>query len=393
MKRNNAFLILMLASSLALFACGPKDNGGGQGGDGSSGSGGGAGSSSETSSSEEDSSSSGGSQGESTHTDALKSLSQLEAAIGHHFHFEYHPNALLTPDNTFNQDETIKAATDGTYTALYEAIDTLWVNIDGRSHQYVSLTNGKWRRLGTPTQTTVQYAEARARNTMMQFVDSIEYTTKASTTYLGRSATKYTLEVDEGSQQQGQFYRLFSETIIDNETGLALRHYSKQSGTSSRTLPLSFEVSVLNIGDSADAFIDTFKAKINVYDWDTDWFAAMGITSVARPNEPFSEATKNSAGDEYRTVFKFDGTKEETIAKAKALVQAFYDAGLKCDDNCNVQPSYTDEDIYSEDLDEGVIDFDGYTSAGHYVDFDFTWSEHTIPQYMTADLTFLIYTE
>ena len=326
-------------------------------------------------------------------TDTLKSLSQLEAAIGHHFHFEYHPNALLTPDNTFNQDETIKAATDGTYTAQYKLTDELWVNIGGRSHKYTYLSGGKWIKLGSPTETTVQYAEAEARKTMMQFVDSIEYTSKASTTFLGRNVTKYTLEINEGSQEQGQFYRLFSETIIDNQTGLALRHYSKQSGTSSRTLPLCFEVSALNIGDSADAFIDSLKAKINISDWDTDWFTAMGITSVARPSEPFYQAEKNSAGDEYKTVFKFDGTKEETIAKAKALVQAFYDAGLKCDDNGNVQPSYTDEDIYSEDLDEGVITFDGYTSAGNYVDFDFDWSEHTIPQYMTADLTFLIYTE
>lgn len=330
----------------------------------------------------------------STKSDTLKSLAELEAVIGHHFHFEYHPNASLT-ENTFNQEETLKYATDGTYTAAYETYDRLWVNIDGGSSSYGKLTDGKWLTLSTPTIEPVSVAEAAARKTMMQFVDSIEYTSKASTTFLGRNATRYTLEINEGDMRQGAFYQLFSETIIDNETGLALRHISRQSGnTSFRTLPLSFEVSVLNIGVPADAYINSMKEKIDIYDWDTSFFESLGLTSVARPGAKFwgAERKFGTTDDDYiqrvETSFHWHVSKENALVSARQLVEAFYNAGLKYDEHGNMKSVYTDDALYYEDNEEGDITFDAYTIDGHYVDFDLEYRNNAVDGYMDVYLAF-----
>lgn len=397
MKTNRFLAVAMLAASMMLASCGnapeTPSSSASQSSSSSSSSSVSSDPSNPSESTPSESTPGSTSQASGTQTDNLKSLAELEAAIGHHFHFEYHPNASLT-GNSFNQDETLHYATDGTYTAINEGYDRLWVNIGGRSHSYGKLVDGQWLSLSSPTTEVVSVAEGRARETMMQFVGSIEYTSKEATTFLNRNATKYTLEISEGDRTQPGFYELFSETIIDNETGLALRHYSRQSGQQMRTLPLCFEVSALNIGDSADAYIATMTPKINIYDWDASFFTALGFGGVARPNEPFWYAERKYGADDddfverYETYFHFEGSQAETMAKAKPLVQAFYEAGLQYDEYGNRKSSYDDEDLYWEDDEEGDITFDAFTASGQRVDFDFEYSNYTNPKYMNVSLQF-----
>ncbi len=392
MKINKVLLTSLLSFGLVLTGCGTNNNKSNNpsGGDNHSGD---ASEPGGNSSSQGSSQGGGNSQGGETQTDRLKTLVELENAIAHHFHFEYRPNASIS-DNSFEQSEIVRYATDGTYTAWNEGYDRLWVNIDGGSCSYGTLKDGKWRSLSGPTTEPISVAEVAAKNTMMQFVDSIEYTSKERVTFLNRNATKYTLEIDEGDMTQGQFYKLFSETIIDDDTGLALRHYSRQQGNTSRTLPLCFEVSTLNIGDSADAFINTMKQKIGITDWYTDFFTSMGLSSVARPEGKFWGAEiKDGADDDdyvvkYETNFHWYCTKEEGMAKARSMCQAFFGAGLSYDDNGNMKSSYTHSDLYYEDADDGYVTFDAYTSVGHYVDFDFEFSNYSNPKYMNVSLVF-----
>ena len=326
--------------------------------------------------------------------DNLKTLQELKETIAHHFHFEYYPNSSLT-ENTFNTSEIVKYATDGTYTASYELMDRLWINIGGRSHQYQRGSSGTFLELASPTTEVVTVAEGAAEKTMLAFHDSVEYTKKENTNFLNRAATKYTLEVNEGSMQQGQFHTLFTEVIIDNATGLALRHYSRQSGNMNlKTLPINFELAALNLGNDADAFIATKTAKIGVYDWDTNFYSSMGLTTVARPNEEFWYANRvigtsyDDFAENIQTIFRFAGTKDATVAKGKALVESFYNAGLKYDSEHNLAPTYNDNSIYYEDLEEGNISFDGYTSEGHYVDFDLDYIDNAATPYLRVVLDF-----
>ena len=230
---------------------------------------------------------------------------------------------------------------------------------------------------------------------MLAFHDSIEYTSKESVNFLNRAATKYTLEVNEGSQQQGQFYQLFTQVIIDNTTGLALRHYSRQSGnTNLRTLPINFELAALNLGNDADAFIATKVEKINIWDWDTAFFTSFGLTSIDRPNEPFWYANRiigtsyDDFVENYETFFHFTGAKDEAMTKGKALVQTLYNAGLKYDEEGNMISAFDNEAIYYEDLDEGEIYFDAYTVNGNRLDLDIEYLKNVSPSYTRVDLDF-----
>lgn len=390
MKKKNALVVCLLAGGLLLASCGAAEtpagdsiahsseiSGGSHGGESPSQSG-----------------SSASSQSANTQRDNLKTLEQLEAVIGHHFHFEYYPNSSLT-ENSFTQSEILKYATDGTYTATYELIDRLWINIGDMSHQYQRGSSGTFLELASPVTPVVSVAEGAAAKTMLVFHDSIEYTKKETTTFLNRAATKYTLEISEGSQQQGQFYQLFTEVIIDNATGLALRHYSRQSGNMNmRTLPINFELAALNLGADADAFIATKTAKIGVYDWDTDFFELIGLTNVARPNEPFWYANRiiGTTGDNFseniETIFHFTGTKEETMTKGRALVEAFYNAGLKYDGELELASSYDYDSIYGEDEEDGDIWFDAYTADGSWVDFDIEYLSNLATPYSRVTLDF-----
>lgn len=387
MKKTNILMVCLLAGGLLLASCGgsktPSNNNNGnsqsQSGDNSQ---------------SGDDSQNGNNNSSTSQQENLKTLEQLQNVIGHHFHFEYYPNGSLT-ENSFTHTNLLKYATDGEYTASEESYDRLWINIDGKSHSYGRLVGGKYLELASPTTDVVTVAEGAAAITMLAFHDSIQYTKKETVTFLNRASTKYTLEENQGSQQSGQFYQLFTEVIIDNATGLALRHYSRQTGNMTfKTLPINFELATLNLGNDADAFIASKVDKINIWDWDTAFFTSMGLTSVTRPNEPFWYANRilgtsyDDFVENYETFFHFTGTKDEAMTKGKALVQTLYNAGLKYDEEGNMISAFDNEAIYYEDLDEGEIYFDAYTVNGNHLDLDIEYLKNVSPSYTRVDLDF-----
>ena len=374
--KNNKLLVLLATSMLMLTSCGgasnePTSDGSSTTPTSSQTTSSDGGSSESTSNSETSSGSTSTSQGggQSVQTDNLKSLSELKNNLGHYFMFEYNPTTDITHPNTFvSNAEKVTWATDNRYTVReqFSGQKTLWERITGFDHQYTKV-GSKYMKLGMPISDPddpdKHYAESFSGNMLFQNVDSIEYTSKANVTFLNRSAVKYTLEKELNGGH------LFSESIIDNETGFTLRLYNSYQGDHIEQLKTNFETTLLTFTHSdVDAYIALETANIGLRYWDSTFLTSVGFTSeLTLPDGVlyFTDYKDNYDDYHYQDIYWFVSGADlnAKINASTALVQAMYNAGAKYTEAGTLKSPWDNEYIYYLDTDDNEFIFDAYTGS------------------------------
>ena len=160
------------------------------------------------------------------------------------------------------------------------------------------------------------------------------------------------------------------EVIIDDETGACLRCVWEGRGNAIGNFnKVAFEVSEFSYGEnnaSAREFLDARIDMIDVYEWDTEYMQAVGLTEIAtHPGELYyskwedvNHCSRDSEAPYWEAQFyAYCDTATELEQELKAFARAFYDAGANLDYD-GEEMSF--DDYYWTDDDESC-GFTGYT--------------------------------
>ena len=302
-----------------------------------------------------ESGSQGGSQSgsQTTLTKALPSAQAIVSAIGE----TYKISAQGLYDN-YSQT----AASDGTY-FLSPAGTFSKKTGENQYHNYGNMRDGKYTSLSSPNYFpedslgTIVAQETVGK--ILQFAgETISYQSEEALTFAGRAAKKYTYD---GQNVYG-YDTFHEEIVIDDLTGACLKYdnlgRAGDGFTGGTRNKAGFQVTEFFYGENnaqALAVINEYKAKIDVYEWDTAFMTAVGLSAVDAPAWEFWEAywdhrtTRESDYPELEMSFRYytedpDGTEEDV----RDFIQSFYAAGAKLNEY-GTQQTFADLCSYDED--------------------------------------------
>ena len=331
--------------------------------------------------------------------DSMKSEEEVKALIGDMFVIDL----KITESSGEEKNEThYYAASDGTYYYasansenghLYKELGDGFISYeyDTDLNKYRSLQN--YRSVPNPF-------TAIAIVFLVQ--EEIEYTSKTSVTFLNRPCTKYTEVINNGSFVASASSE--EEWIIDNQTGLCLKHSLKisASATDEGYVEASgaFEVAeFVTDAASVSAFMKEHTDKIVVSEWDTEMFSYAGLEesgsykfaltdildSSVVEKLVIDEAVKDMDADGvycYDVNYYLYVSQKEGEAISNKLVQNFYGLGAKYNSDYELKPIDSSEDtIYFVEREEGgtmsYSYFTGYISDSNFhVSIDLEWNPY-----------------
>ena len=299
------------------------------------------------------------------------------------------------------------APTTVAFDGVYEYVSTTSVRFSKKIgdlyYPYSDLRDGKYHKMGTPN----YYPEdslgiALGSSTvgkMLQFAgETISYQEVTAVTFLGRPAKKYVYESDNAYGYNEYFHE---EITIDDATGVCLQYDMEGRGgagfTGGTRDKVNVEVTELEYGANntvVRAFLDEMIAKIDVYEWDTAFMQAIGLSAVNAPEWSLWSAewySRTSRTDEepYLDIFYryYTDNSAATIDDVRALLQAFYNAGAKLDDSGAEQPF---DELYSFDDDERTpsLYFTGYIVGNetYYVQITADYLYNVSPKYWRVEI-------
>lgn len=377
---------------------GGSQQGGDQGGSQQGGDNGGSQSGNQQSGGDNGSSQQGGGN-QTVLTVTLPTIESILAAIGTNF--------------KVSATSSAGAPTTVAFDGVYEYVSTTSVRFSKKIgdlyYPYSDLRDGKYHKMGTPN----YYPEdslgiALGSSTvgkMLQFAgETISYQEVTTLTFLGRPAQKYVFESDNAYGYNEYFHE---EITIDDATGVCLQYDMEgRAGagfTGSTRDKVNVEVTELEYGANNSvvrAFLDEMIAKIDVYEWDTDFMQAIGLSAVNAPDwslwsvEWYSRTSRTDA-EPYLDVFYryYTDNSAATIDDVRALLQAFYNAGAKLDDSGTEQ---TFDELYSFDDDERTpsLYFTGYIVGNetYYVQITADYIYNASPKYWRIEIEFQVET-
>ena len=314
---------------------------------------------------------------QTTSTKAMASAQSIISALG----TTYKISAQGLYDN-YSQT----AASDGTY-FLSPAGTFSKKTGENQYHNYGNMRDGKYTSLGSPNYFpedslgTIVAQETVGK--ILQFAgETISYQSEEALTFAGRAAKKYTYD---GQNVYG-YDTFHEEIVIDDLTGACLKYdnlgRAGDGFTGGTRNKAGFQVTEFFYGENnaqALAVINEYKAKIDVYEWDTAFMTQVGLSAVNAPAWEFWEAywdhrtTRESDYPELEMSFRYytedpDGTE----ADVRDFIQSFYTAGAKLNEYGTQQTfanlcSY-DEDYHSFDMWGYIVgneEYQVYINAEH----------------------------
>lgn len=368
-------LCLVLILSVSLVACGSKDtstpdatpttqgDGGNSGGSSGGGNSGGSGDDSGSGSGGGQGGQGGGSQ---TSTKTLPTETAILQTIG--------TTSFKLAVGNLSGTAVTTVATNGTY-YYYANPGVTFGKIIGDYVYPYSKQSGK-----------TNYTKMESRNTAPDLIhmvadlflyagQTISYETEEAVTFIGRAAKKYTVTyTDPGNNAHVQ------ELIIDDTTGACLKHDSASSPTDGfvgGNQKTSFAAVEIAYGtDSAIAtFLNQFISKIDVFEWETNYFTQAGLTSTAivSPTSTWVLSESKWANNADRTseepdwsatYYYFTDDRDGTESTISNFVQSFYAAGANKNDS-GVEKTY--DQLCSYDVDDHSYYLSSYTNNGYLV--------------------------
>lgn len=261
-------------------------------------------------------------------------------------------------------------AADGTY-AYYANPNVVFAKVIGdSSYSYNKPYSGnKYIKMNTPNMVADLLGLGNVGNIYLYAGETITYQTETAVTFLERPAKKYTYT----GSATGGYDSFTEEIIIDDATGACLKHVAQgvaTDGFTGGTQKASFEVTEFEYGAdnrTARAFLDGLIAQIDVYEWDTAFMTQVGLSTVNAPNWKLSESswqqdcTRSSDYPWWRVIYRYQTEDPAgTTDDVRALLEAFYNAGAKLDED-GVQKTF-DELCWYDEEDNG-FSFTGYIAG------------------------------
>ena len=358
--KKRLFLILALCLIAALLctlvACGGKTEGetkagadvgtnesGNAGSNGTTGEGGGNG---------------GNAGGNGAGTKVMASRDSVESAIGSLF-------KIAAQSSSGSALTTV--ASDGTYT-YYANPGVVFAKVIGNSaYSYVKQSgSSKYTKMNVPNDVADLLAIGNVGNIFLYAGETISYQTETAVTFLNRPAKKYTYE----GTGTGGYASITEEIIIDDATGACLKHVSQGVATDGFTggaQKASFEVTEFEYGagnTTARAFLNALIDQVDIYEWDTAFMTEIGLAAVNAPNWKLSQTrwasgcTRDSEYPWWEADYQYvTDDAAGTTAGVRAVLQAFYNAGAKLDEE-GVQKTF--DELCWYDAEDNSFSFHAY---------------------------------
>ncbi len=298
-------------------------------------------------------------EGEEGEKETLSSKEEVEDALGGNYEIVvkfgiYSSESGSAP--TYTQKNTVKVADGYTFYSnvdlpeddaspvVYLSGDGILYSYDDESEKYTSgvALNEDNEVIG-------------AYGFVLAFVGTeIEYNTKTTETFIGRSCTKYsrefTMTVAGSSINTSVCY------YIDNQTGICLKYSLSgdvsTAAASSSSSNIAFEAESFTLGQTD---LDGEIAKIAVVEWPSAaQFDSFGLDNVANPEGNFFSGNVTIEESNISSIsicFTIDN-----LDDVCDLCADLYDAGAKYDESGNLIPT---ADLPSPS--DSIIAFQGYT--------------------------------
>ena len=209
---------------------------------------------------------------------------------------------------------------------------------------------GKYNRMSVfPT----EFNPFRSVNVIFLADTEIEFTTKTSTTFLGRACTQY--DYKESSASVGGSASVERLWIIDNATGACLKYFGTITGNGfgvSSGASGNFEVTQFEQGDKVDQCINRIIENISINEWDVNVLQKLGLKdaggshidiydilgsanvdeSKLQVREVENEVYEDTGNGSYSTQFFAALSQAEGEELVKTIITNLYNCGAKYND-------------------------------------------------------------
>ena len=316
----------------------------------------------------------------------LKSEAEIKAAIGNIFKVSADSLPSGTPSTS---------ASDGTYHYYTSLVRTgFYKKIGDKFYQYTKQDgSAKYTKLDGPVTGLEVIKRDNVGGLFMYAGEQISYKNKEDVTFLNRPCTKYTYE---GDSALGYNQSYTEEIIIDNATGACFKHEANgvaSDGFTGSGAKENFQITEFVLGNDAQTYVNSLLNNVDVYEWDTAFLTQIGLSSVAQPSfelfeSEWDDSERTDAEPLWHVQYLNRVSKDEGVNPAKSIMQAFYNAGAKLDEDGNLISAYNVAPIFYDNLEDndslyfkayiqghptlGVKIDAEYINATHYwrIDFD-----------------------
>lgn len=280
----------------------------------------------------------------------MKSEAEIKAAIGSVFKISADSLPSGTPSTS---------ASDGTYHYASNSFRTYFYKKIGDKYYQYSKQDGsaKYNKLASPSTGLNVIGMDNVGGLFMYAGEQISYKTKESVTFLNRPCTKYSYE---GNNALGYNQQYTEEIIIDNATGACFKHEGHGLATDGFTgsgAKESFQITEFVLGNDAQTYVTGLLDNVDVYEWDTAFLTQIGLSNITQPNlELFESEWDNSARTDAEPLWHVQYlnrvAKAAGVDTAKTIMQAFYNAGAKLDEDGNAASAYNVAPIFYDNLED-----------------------------------------
>lgn len=280
----------------------------------------------------------------------MKSEAEIRSAIGTTFKISADSFPEGTP-STSASDGTYHYATSRVRTGFYKKIGDLF-------YQYTKENrSAKYNKLASPA-TGLDVIKRDNVGGLFMFADvEISYKTKESLTFLNRPCTKYYYEGDTGL---GFNQKFTEEIVIDNATGACFKHEAHgtaSNGFNGSGAKENFQITEFVIGNDAKTYINSLLENVDVYEWDTAFLTQLGLNNITQPSmelfeSEWDDSVRTDAEALWHVQYLNRVNKDAGVNPAKAIMQAFYNAGAKLDEDGNTASAYNVAPIFYDNLED-----------------------------------------
>ena len=285
-----------------------------------------------------------------TSKENMKSEAEIKAAIGSVFKISADSLPSGTPSTS---------ASDGTYHYASNSFRTFFYKKIGDKYYQYSKQDGsaKYNKLASPSTGLNVIGMDNVGGLFMYAGTQISYKTKEDVTFLNRPCTKYSYE---GSNALGYNQQYTEEIIIDNATGACFKHEGHGLATDGFTgsgAKESFQITEFVLGNDAQTYVTGLLNNVDIYEWDTSFLTQIGLNNVVQPNlelfeSEWDDSARTDAEPLWHVQYLNRVAKAAGVDTAKTIMQAFYNAGAKLDEDGNAASAYNVAPIFYDNLED-----------------------------------------
>ena len=148
----------------------------------------------------------------------------------------------------------------------------------------------------------------------------------------------------------------------------------------------NFQITELVLGNDAQTYVNSLLNNVDVYEWDTAFLAQIGLSNITQPNfelfeSEWDDSKRTDTEPLWHVQYLNRVSKDEGVNPAKSIMQAFYNAGAKLDEDGNLISAYNVAPIFYDNLeDNDSLSFkayiQGHPTLGVKIDADYINATH-----------------